>query len=111
MPILTLFNERGFTGTDGLGLPAVPGVYAIMKSVYGSKRAEVVYIGSSNNIKKRVYGKNHVYRKLISSTTFPTLIYPVFKPTNDFIETEKCLIKKYKPIYNYNNKNHLVSLG
>jgi len=68
-------------------------------------KEKIVYIGSSVNIKKRLSRSSHPYMLLYQKLE-QHLVYTRSYLTENHIEVEKLLIKKYKPILNktYNGK-------
>ena len=84
---------------SGFGYPSNGGVYAFFAMTNNLELADILYIGSSKNVDKRI--KSHGLRKIIPMDLF----YCVgFIETENYIELEKALIKKYNPPY---NKQHV----
>lgn len=96
------FNEPCFESSCA-GPPSQPGVYAVCVmryDVYMMRRElMVVYIGSSENIAKRVLNTNHYYRRLFSLLK-SYLVTVLFYECSNFLEEEQSLIKKYHPRFN-----------
>ena len=97
--------EDIFSGLENnlFGPTSDPGVYFVIRvQIIGNKVIdEVVYVGSSKSIAKRVLNPNHIYRRLFSSTQdVVTRDYA----TTDYIELEKAFIAHFKPRY---NKQHV----
>jgi len=82
------------------GPPDMPGVYAVVVYNAYTKSMDIVYIGSSRNIHKRVMNPNHPYRKLNDIISFPYFISVKYKVCDNYIDLEKSLIKRLKPKYN-----------
>jgi excinuclease UvrABC nuclease subunit len=82
------------------GPPNLAGVYAVysMNVITGYK--QILYIGSSKNIHKRIMNPNHVYRKLINESEYPVIIYTKHRITDDYNRLEIKMINKLKPVFN-----------
>jgi hypothetical protein len=89
-----------------LGVTQNSGVYAIIIYTRHNNKHRCIYIGSSNNIEKRIMNLNHVYRKAYDKfTDTDVYVYPIEFICDNYIEMEKKLIIKYQPILNKNHKN------
>jgi excinuclease UvrABC nuclease subunit len=87
------------------GPPHGPGVYAVVVSGnHKETNRHIFYIGSSSNIYERVMKSHHPYRRLYSQLTPDIAVFVVSIDTEDYIELEKVLIKKYQPILNTMHK-------
>jgi excinuclease UvrABC nuclease subunit len=87
-----------------LGHSCSCGVYAVCmrivdKDTFSLSQEEVLYIGSSKNISKRVNSQNHLYRKLYLEFEL-NLVYIKYFTCEDYIQLEKNLIAIYKPKHN-----------
>ena len=87
------------------GLPRSPGVYAVYTFNQLTKNLSLEYIGSSNNMAKRVYNHSHQYSKLNDSKGEFEYICVAFCETKDYIKMEIDLIKEYKPRLNIAHNN------
>lgn len=75
---------------------SLPGVYGIFE--YDENyTATILYVGASKNIQKRVLSSNHHYIKLYRSGRN---VCTRSIATDNYMELEKELIKKYKPELN-----------
>jgi len=83
-----------------LGSPFNPGVYIVCacNMPYEKGERHILYIGSSNNICKRVNNPNHPYKKAYNRLN--GLVFISYYETESFIEIEKMLIEKHQPIMN-----------
>lgn len=83
-------------------LPGSPGVYLIvatdMLDKHKTMQQEIVYIGSSRNIKKRV--KTHPVVRVVKAYHFSVSVH--FKECGNYLQIEKELIGKYNPRININ---------
>lgn len=86
------------------GVGSSPGVYAIVFHgiLDDFEIHQVLYIGSSKNMAKRIYSKNHLYVKLFK--LFPGCIYTASYETEDFLKVEKEMIIQLRPIFNSKHK-------
>lgn len=82
------------------GWSGIMGVYAVC--VWDKERDKnyVLYVGSSQDIGKRLANLKHPYRILFDALRYPYIVYIKFKPTKDYRDIEKKFIKKLKPIMN-----------
>lgn len=76
------------------------GVYCIIKFNVRSGHKELLYVGSSANIYKRVLNPSHPYRVALNEAEFPDCVCIKFKECYDYLEQEKSLIKRLKPTLN-----------
>jgi len=76
------------------------GVYCVMCGNVDTKKNEILYIGSSKNIYKRVMSPLHPYKKLYQIINYPFLVYIKYKECDNYRDLEKILIKRLKPQYN-----------
>lgn len=93
--------------TSEFGLPTNAGVYVVLGCNIETNKKDVLYIGSSKNIRSRVLSTNHPYRKLYDSSIYPYLIYTKSKVCKNYLELEVALIRKIQPKYNSNFKTIL----
>jgi excinuclease UvrABC nuclease subunit len=77
-------------------IPKRPGVYVILIKVPKDSGFEVLYIGSSKNLRLRL--KNHKHLKSHAFSGDKYRVY--FKECDNFKEVELALIKKFAPIAN-----------
>lgn len=77
------------------GWDGISGVYCIYTLV--GKTKNLHYIGSSKNIGNRVSKENHPYKILFREGH---LVFIKFKECENYIQLEKDLIRKLKPIMN-----------
>ena len=95
------FCEDGFL-ISPCGPTTGKGVYAIcvMESYKQSPKLDlVVYIGSSNNIQKRIMKPSHVYRRLVNLLK-NYWVYTFYLECDNHVAREKELIRKYQPRFN-----------
>lgn len=103
--LLTQIDEDGFEFSP-FGPPDEPGVYMIVGLMTFQNSAHSFYVGSARNILKRVSSTNHPYRKLYERfVSIHTSISTAYIITPNYIELEKQLIKKYRPLLNRAGKN------
>ena len=101
----------GHIETDGFefspfGPPDEPGVYMIVGLMNFQNSAHSLYIGSAKNIYKRVNSTAHPYRKMYERMSSVTVsIATAYIVTSNYIELEKSLIRKYRPLLNRAWKN------
>lgn len=81
------------------GWNGISGVYCIYTLV--DKITKLYYIGSSKDIGKRVSSEKHPYKKLFAEGH---LVFIKFKECKNYIQLEKDLIRRIKPIMNINGK-------
>jgi len=98
-----LFKETGFICSE-FGPTNKSGVYAIcvLKRDYifdKTKKFNVVYIGSSKSVSKRVLSPNHIYRRIINVVQ-NYIVCCFYLECGSYLELEKKMIKKYKPRFN-----------
>jgi len=75
------------------------GVYGVF--ITTKIKTRCVYIGSSQNIQKRVNRDQHLYRKIYDKfSNYETHVYTRQIICNDYSLKEKELIRKYKPLLN-----------
>lgn len=90
--------DSGWLSPNGyscFGVPEEkPGVYIFAIPIPPYTESEIVYVGSSKNLKKRLLG--HEIKKEIKRDFFKTYFFYC----EDFISLEKSLIKKYSPRLN-----------
>lgn len=97
-----IFNITGCELLDGMTSKRRRGVYIILSINYYNSEIDVEYIGSSQDVEKRLFqGKHDVYDKLKEKEDFETFEYPVFYiDTSNYLETEILLIKSLRPRLN-----------
>lgn len=78
------------------GPPHESGVYGVFETCYLTNETTLHYIGSSKNINSRVLRRRHHYWILFQDKE----VYTRSIVTEDYIELEKELIRKYKPLLN-----------
>lgn len=84
-------------------VPDSSGVYAVCLMDDLKSKELILYIGSSNNIKKRTHTRFHPY--LISvDKYFNSLVYLKYYETSDYVNIEKELIHKIQPELNIQHK-------
>lgn len=77
-------------------------IICVMKSGLNNPKGSidnVVYIGSSNDIRKRILNPTHVYRRLLNILK-NYWVYTYFLECDNHIQFERELIRKYKPQFN-----------
>jgi len=83
------------------GLPKESGVYAVILFNRNDNNelinTHILYIGSSANLRSRVYKSSHPYMMLFNRGLNVCVAFDV---CDNFIELEKHLIHKYKPMLN-----------
>lgn len=82
------------------GPPSGPGVYAVQKMNVFTKVSQILYIGSSGNIFKRVMNLKHPYRKAYDSYSYPECVATLFFECEDYKTQEVRAIKFFKPLLN-----------
>jgi hypothetical protein len=101
--------ERLFDNVDPniFGPSKAPGVYAVcVKNGYGKKYPErIIYIGSSQDIHKRLLSPNHVYKKCYQKFDVDRPVYTKEILTENYKELEKELIRVYRPLLNKQHKD------
>jgi excinuclease UvrABC nuclease subunit len=103
--LLIQIDEDGFEFSP-FGPPDEPGVYMIIGLMSFLNGAHLFYVGSAKNINKRVSSTNHPYRKLYDRfVSAHVSIATAFIITPDYVELEKRLIRKYRPLLNRAGKN------
>lgn len=91
--------------TSPFGIPETPGVYAVCGHEMNSQKESVLYIGSSKNMKKRVYNTKHIYRILFDKmSSWKYSVYVKYYETDDYLRLEKSMIAEFNPKYNKNGK-------
>ena len=93
-------NKKSKWEISCFGWHNIQGVYCVC-SIKNNKTF-IHYIGSSKDIGKRINNPSHPYRILYD---LGVMAYIKFKQTDDYIELEKKLIGKIKPIMNIQHKN------
>jgi len=96
-----------FTNVDTsiFGPPKLPGIYAICVTSHIYAKERILYIGSSNNIFKRIMAASHPYRILYDRFS-DFLVYTKCFECDDYEFIEKKLIQAYKPLLNKTHKNN-----
>lgn len=87
------------------GLPDQPGVYVVMGFHMVTGRREILYVGSSKNIQRRVLAPSHPYRVLFNRAEYPYLVFTKSKVCTNYLELEKSLIQRLQPKYNSDFKS------
>lgn len=100
-----IFNITGLELLDGLTSKRRRGVYIILTVNYYLEDVQIEYIGSSQNMYKRLYqGKHDVFDKLKEKEDLMNIIVPVYYiDTNKYLDVEQLLIKSLRPNL---NKHH-----
>ncbi len=94
------FIESTFTISSGT-LPYTSCVYAVIVTEVWNSAATpvVVYIGSTNDLRHRVRGERHIYKRLLSLTK-SYIVNMAYKTTRNYKSLEVEMIKKYRPRFN-----------
>lgn len=94
------------------GAPSESGVYAVcvrsdlLKTKNNENKPErILYIGSSLNMKKRIYSRNHPF-SFIYSRLSNYNVYVRYLATENYISIEKELISKINPIFNQKHRTN-----
>lgn len=97
-----ILNITGLELLDAMVSKRRRGVYIILSVNYYLDEVDIEYIGSSQNMEKRLFkGKHDVYDKLKEKEDIDKLLFPVFYiDTNKYTEVEKLLIKSLRPKLN-----------
>lgn len=97
-----IFNITGLELLDGMSSKKRRGVYLILFVDLYNYEVDLEYIGSSQNMQKRLYEGNHeVFDKLIKRQDFINkYVYVYYIDTNKYLEIEKLLIKSLRPNLN-----------
>lgn len=90
------------------GHPKRPGVYAVISVNVETNKTEVVYVGSSCNIRLRLQSYSHPYRILYNASEWPIVIAVKYKLCDNYLELERFLIKKLQPKHNSNFKSKIL---
>lgn len=77
-----------------------PGVYCIYTFNICNRQRQLIYIGSSKNVRRRVYGSGHLYRKLWSELPSDLILVIKWKKCQNYKDLEAGLIKKLRPPFN-----------
>lgn len=84
-------------------VPNLPGCYAIYKYDLISHRSHLIYIGTAQNLEIRL--KKHevvrTLRALLNYPMVPMIKCKIFLTKEVRLKTEKWMIKRLKPIANY----------
>lgn len=80
------------------GWHGISGVYCIVD--YSSGKNEVVYVGQSHNIGKRVSSTKHPYLRSFQNDIPVFIKYKEVHDKSSRINLEKALIKRLKPKFN-----------
>lgn len=92
-------NFSEFDDISPFGPSNQSGVYGVF--ITTTIKTRCVYIGSSKNIQKRVTREDHIYRILYDRLNkYDVSIYTRQISCIDFINKERELIRKYKPLLN-----------
>lgn len=80
--------------------PSTPGIYAIWACNYSFECGvkHLLYIGSTNNIYKRLNSSSHPYK--IAFNRLSGAVWVSFTETENLRENERYLINKHSPILN-----------
>ena len=85
-------------------VPYKPGVYLILEIDDTNKKLKVLYIGSSKNMRKRLYRSKHsmdyYLEHFIDEYDFGILRPVAYVITDDYVQLEKQLIKSIRPEFN-----------
>lgn len=102
-----LLNNKFFTQVDTsvFGPPPFPGVYAICVLSHIRAKERILYIGSSQNIYKRIMAMTHPYRILYNRFN-ELLVYTRCFECGDYEFVEKKLIQAYRPLLNKTHKGN-----
>lgn len=98
-----IFKEKNFVCSP-FGTPESSGVYAVCvvkQTNYPAqlKSLRVVYIGSSKKIRSRLQNQKHPYRRCFSILK-NYWVACFYLECENYLETERSLIVKYKPRFN-----------
>lgn len=95
-------NITGYDLVDGWSSAKKEGVYIIFGIDYITGIVSIEYIGSSRNIKNRLYkGVHEVYDSLRQREDHTFISFPIYYiDTSNYIRTEKLLIKSLRPRLN-----------
>lgn len=81
-----------------------PGVYAVFLMNIQDKKRKLLYIGSSKNMRKRVYSSGHPYEIINNSAKWPYFAGIMYRECDNFLQLEKTMIKRLKPFFNKHHK-------
>ena len=86
------------------GVARESGVYAIWASNSLGRFGipHLLYIGSSQNMAKRIYRNQHPY--MIAFNRLSGMVYASYYETKNYLELERLLIEQYRPIMNKRGK-------
>lgn len=84
---------------DLCGVDEAPGVYMITRTNMNSLETEVMYIGSSRNMRKRINTPSHPYRYLFDKEIDHFVSASCVRVEN-YLELEKEMIKHFNPPLN-----------
>jgi excinuclease UvrABC nuclease subunit len=82
------------------GWNGIAGVYCVCVFNTTKQKNQIIYIGSSKDIGKRVNSTNHFYRLMCNDKREDEIVFIKYKETSNYIQIEKQLIKKIKPFLN-----------
>ena len=91
--------------THEFGVPAVAGVYCVISYNLDTQKKELLYIGSSKNIRERLSKIAHPYNILYKKYRPSILLTTKSKVCSNYIKKEKELIKRLQPRYNILHKS------
>jgi hypothetical protein len=102
-----IWNITGLELMDGMMSCQKRGVYIILSIDYVKDSVDIEYIGSSQNMKKRLYGGPHeVYNELAKAQDhFYYSIAVYYIDTSKYKEVEKLLIQALRPKRNKVHNN------
>ncbi len=96
-----MFTYKDYNFQNGeLGHPKSKGVYILFVLNCITKKRQILYIGSSKNINRRINDPSHFYRLALNILSNEYLIYSMSCLIHNYKEVEKQMIKHFRPPLN-----------
>lgn len=96
-------NKDSIWNTSPFGWDKIKGVYCVCTCDDDYNNLKVWYVGSSGNIGKRLYNRNHPYYVLFSQGLWPFI---KFAEVSNYKELEKRIISLLSPPMNKQHNRH-----
>ena len=89
------------------GIPSFSGVYLVgVAHLTDPKKSRIVYVGSSQNICKRLQSSDHPYKRLLGRLSDDFLVWTKTLEVEDYRALEIELIKELRPLMNKQHRSH-----
>lgn len=96
-----MFKYKDYNFQVGeFGHPKSQGVYILFVSNYITQKSQILYIGSSKNLSKRINDPSHFYRLSLEVLSNEYFVYSMSCVIDNYKEIEKEMIKYFKPPLN-----------